>query len=414
MTVAVFDDAPLYPLTHSRAGYSLVLGCFSLIERIQHYYTGTLTLYCPDYLSAITSQMYPDASVNWLGDTHKVLFLNSRFILDDKAVDTLAGYSSDHAYAIVSPEGDVLAIHATPKITLKLHDTILKQDFQGLLPLCQSHCTVYNYTDGLIMRTPWDYTRHHERQLHRDMKHYNFGIIKSDIDTLAYIKNDDAVFIDTGVIIEPFVFINTDAGPVYIEKNVVIKSHTRLEGPLYIGQNTQLLGGYIQSSRIGRFCKLKGDISHSIIHDYTNKAHEGFIGHSYIGDWVNLGAGTTVSNLKTTYGLIRPETATGRHRPIDQFLGACIGDHVKTAIGTCLNAGTSVGYGATLLGAPPHHGYIPAFRWGESGQYQSQRVHDFITAVSRMMARRNISFRATDKKLVALLFEKLEKLEKLC
>ena len=145
-------------------------------------------------------------------------------------------------------------------------------------------------------------------------------------------------------------------------------------------------------------------MSHSVIHSYTNKAHDGFLGHSYVGEWVNLGAMTTNSNLKITYGPISVQTPDARHASGQQFFGTCLGDHVKTAVGTVLHAGTQVGYGSTLLGQA-HGGWVPPFSWGGADQYERQVLPQFLQAVERMMKRRSMQLRTTDKKLMALLFE---------
>jgi hypothetical protein len=134
---------------------------------------------------------------------------------------------------------------------------------------------------------------------------------------------------------------------------------------------------------------VRGEIASSVFLGYANKAHDGFVGHSVVGHWVNLGAGTTTSNLKNTYGLVRLEVAGTRIETGRLNLGTLFGDHAKTAIGTMLATGTVVSVGANLFGRPVPPKYVPPFAWGCEG---AERVSEagFLQVAERMMARRNV------------------------
>lgn len=189
--------------------------------------------------------------------------------------------------------------------------------------------------------------------------------------------------------VEPGVVFDTRAGAVVLESGVEVRHGTRLEGPLYADQHTRILGGQLRGSVFGARCSVKGEISSSVFLGFANKSHDGFVGHSVIGYWVNLGAGTTTSNLKNTYGEVMLEIA-GRREPTGrQFLGSLIGDHAKTAIGTMLPTGAVVGAGANLFGSVSPPKYVAPFAWGLDGERQSEE--GFLKIAERVMPRRDVA-----------------------
>lgn len=192
-----------------------------------------------------------------------------------------------------------------------------------------------------------------------------------------------------GGFVEPGVVFDTRAGGIIIDEAAQVRSGTRLEGPLYVGPQTIIFGGDVRGSVLGPQCRIRGEVAASVFHSYVNKAHDGFVGHSVIGAWVNLGAGTTTSNLKNTYGEIRLEPAGERIETGRQFLGSLIGDHAKTAIGTMLSTGTIIGAGANVFGgAVPK--WVPPFAWGVAG---SERVTEtgFLEIAGRVLPRRQVA-----------------------
>src|SRR4029079_5154107 len=157
---------------------------------------------------------------------------------------------------------------------------------------------------------------------------------------------DFAVICESGAHVEPFVVFDASAGPILVRSAVTISSFSRVVGPCYIGRNATVVGDAIRACSIGETCKVRGEISNSVMLGYSNKGHTGFVGHSYLGRWVNLGAGTTTSNLKNTYGTVQMWTPAGFRDTGLQFLGTMFGDHVKTGIGSMLTTGTILGAGA--------------------------------------------------------------------
>ena len=183
---------------------------------------------------------------------------------------------------------------------------------------------------------------------------------------LAIRGSTKDVYVAPGAKVHPMVTIDAEHGPVYIDEGVEIHPFSRVEGPCYLGKDSILLGAKCrEGNSIGAFCRIGGEVEESIIHGYSNKYHDGFLGHSYVGEWVNLGALTTNSDLKNDYSNV--SVMLDGKRSIDTGstkVGSLIGDHVKTSIGTLLNTGSYVGAMALIMatGKPlPKH--IPSFGW---------------------------------------------------
>ncbi len=206
----------------------------------------------------------------------------------------------------------------------------------------------------------------------------------------ATVIGGNGVYYETGAHIEPFVVLDATTGPILICKGATISSFTRIVGPCYIGENTIVVGDAIRSCSIGDTCKVRGEISNSIMLGHSNKGHTGFVGHSYLGRWVNLGAVTTTSNLKNTYGAVQLWTPEGLRDTGCQFLGTLFGDHVKTGIGTMLTTGAVLGAGANVYGGHVGSKFVPPFAWGDGKPYGTFGLEKFLQVAERMMARRHV------------------------
>lgn len=189
--------------------------------------------------------------------------------------------------------------------------------------------------------------------------------------------------------IEPGVVFDLRNGAVVIEAGAEVCSGTRIEGPCWIGPGSRILGGVVRGSVVGPVCVIRGEVSASIFLGYANKAHDGFVGHSVLGHWTNLGALTTTSNLKNTYGQVRLESAGEQISTGRRFVGTLMGDHAKTAIGTMLGTGTVVGAGANVFGdgRPPR--WVAPFAWGQ-GSAESMNEEGFLAIAGRVMPRRKV------------------------
>lgn len=241
---------------------------------------------------------------------------------------------------------------------------------------------------GMWMDRVWDLVRLLPDLLAADLPHL---VAPEDLDSTAGFTTlgSHHVFVERGATIEPYVVFDAQAGPILVRREATIQSFTRLVGPCFIGEGTMVNGGRIAGSSIGERCRIHGEVSASVFTGHTNKAHDGFIGHSVLGRWVNLGAGTVNSNLKNNYSGVGLWTPRGVERTGMQFLGAFLGDHAKTAIGTRLTTGAVVGTGANVYGAGITSRYVPPFAWGLDGT-EVWDLTAFLETAERAMKRRNV------------------------
>ena len=251
----------------------------------------------------------------------------------------------------------------------------------------------------------WDFLRHLPAILSADLVHLARGASKKTAPpSHATILGDGPVMAE-GANIEPHVVFDTTGGPIFIDRGAHIHAFTRVAGPCYIGADTTILGGDILSCSIGPVSKVRGEVSGTVILGYSNKGHEGFVGSSYLGEWVNLGAGTTTSNLKNTYGPVALWTPSGIRATGLQFLGTLFGDHVKTGIGSMLTTGTVLGAGANVFGTAMPPKAVAPFSWGEGEPYDLYRIDKFLASAEKVMARRKVALTEKMKQQLTASFE---------
>jgi UDP-N-acetylglucosamine diphosphorylase/glucosamine-1-phosphate N-acetyltransferase len=242
---------------------------------------------------------------------------------------------------------------------------------------------------GSWVHDVWDYIAALPEQLTEDIAVLCKGVPKKATPKGA-ITGAGGVYAAKSVEIGAYVVFDTTAGPILIQEGASIYPFTRLIGPVFVGKDSHVMGDRIQGSSIGDTCKVRGELSNSIVLGHSNKGHEGFVGHSYLGRWVNLGALTTTSNIKNTYGTAKLWTTAGLRDSGQQFLGTMFGDHVKTGIGMMLSTGTVLGAGANIYGshAPPKA--VAPFSWGDGEPYDLYALDRFLVMAERVMQRRHV------------------------
>jgi UDP-N-acetylglucosamine diphosphorylase/glucosamine-1-phosphate N-acetyltransferase len=242
---------------------------------------------------------------------------------------------------------------------------------------------------GRTLEAVWDLVLHAPEQLLRDL----VTIPRQDEAGLprgVYKLGDKPLVLGADVRVEPGAVFDTRDGPILIEDGVEIRSGTRLAGPSAIGTRSRLLGGSFEVVSVGPYTYLRGEVAETVMLGYANKAHDGYLGHAYVGRWVNLGAFTTNSDLKNNYRPVKVWTPWGVRDSGSIKLGCFLGDHVKTGIGLLLGTGTVVGAGANVYGSAMPPTYIEPFSWGESGDLGEYRLAEFVDTAARAMARRGV------------------------
>ncbi len=246
----------------------------------------------------------------------------------------------------------------------------------------------------------WDFIASLAEQLSEDIAP-RASSLKLRTATELSVIGKEKVFVEEGAVIGPQVVFDASDGPVLIRRGAEVAAFTLLVGPISIGHDSQILGDRVAMSSIGDHCKVRGEFSNSIVLGDSNKGHAGFVGHSYLGRWVNLGALTTTSNLKNTYGPVQLWTPTGVRSTGQQFLGTFFGDHAKTGIGTMLNTGTVIGAGANIFGSTMPPKVVPPFSWGDGEPYDTYDVTRFLSVAERVMARRQVELGDKARKQLA-------------
>jgi UDP-N-acetylglucosamine diphosphorylase/glucosamine-1-phosphate N-acetyltransferase len=248
--------------------------------------------------------------------------------------------------------------------------------------------------------------------------HYPHDVVRYNLtalpENLAYrLKHGnyrevaDGVFAADDAKLGQFCVTETDKGPILLDAGSSVGPYCFLRGPVYLGPNARLTeqSALKDSVSLGHTTKIGGEVEGSVIEPYTNKQHHGFLGHSYLGSWVNLGAGTCNSDLKNTYGQVNMDYH-GRKVPTGmQFLGAIVGDYAKTAINTGIFTGKTVGtcsmvYGFVTTNVPSFVNYARSF-----GQVTEVPVDILVAAQARMFSRRKVEQRLCDMQLLHDMYE---------
>jgi UDP-N-acetylglucosamine diphosphorylase/glucosamine-1-phosphate N-acetyltransferase len=307
---------------------------------------------------------------------------------------------SPHVVLRCRPE---LAPYVRARTGLPVNDDITPQDLVDAEPFPglpgDAPWDVLTQSAKLITDDFCDWSRDHEN--HRDAALMPGAHIVG--------KRED-VHIGEGSVVQPGCVLDATGGPIILAAGVQVK-WTNIQGPAFVGRGCILDGARVRpGTSLGPHCKVGGEISATIFQSRVNKAHDGFVGHTWAGRWVNCGAGATTSNLKNTYGTIRYQrdsritVETGK-----QFLGSIIGDHTKIGIGQLLNTGSNVGVGCNVFGGSVTVKYIPSFMWGGAGGWQEQRLESFLRAVGATLERRNTTLRPESEDVLRLVFERTAK-----
>lgn len=255
---------------------------------------------------------------------------------------------------------------------------------------------------GLVLRGVYDLVAALERLLPGDV--HNLLGESDPVPRGSTVIGDPGRIALHGAQVEPGVVFDVHDGPIVLESGCEVRASTRLEGPLWVGPNARLVGGAIgRNSAIGPRCVVRGEVASTAFLGYANKAHEGYLGHSVIGRWVNLGAGTTSSNLKNTYGRVRLSVAGAPLETGRTFLGSLVGDHAKTAIGTLLPTGSVVGAGASVFDDVRAPKYVPPFSWG-GGERRMTR-DGFLTIAERVLPRRDVPFDDATARVLGAIYD---------
>lgn len=386
--LVIFDDrahraarepiVDLSPLDDLRGVFDLRTGMLTTRRRLEQQWSGaSAALWVPEELEALTA-LTAGVAVNVLPLGERFLCLNGRWVYPAAQFELPAGSA-----LIEEESGDVVAAHLERAEAL---------DFLGggTLP---PHVHRHERAGRFLLRRPWEILAALPQVLHVDLLGHE-GEVVSTAPPGVTILGEGPVMINPTARVMPQTVLDAENGPIVIDAHALIRPGATIIGPAYVGPHSQVLDRALvkANTSIGPWCKVAGEVGATIFQGYSNKAHDGHLGDSWVGEWVNLGAGTVNSNLLNTYGevMVRQRVGGSLSRTGMQFLGSIIGDHVKTAIGTRLMTGSVIGTGAMIActAAPP--ACVAPFAWITDEGSRRYRIDKFIDVARTVMARRQV------------------------
>jgi glucose-1-phosphate thymidylyltransferase len=403
MQIICFEDdrvEQLRPIAQARPAYAVTCASYRLLDWLKRL-PGTLTGAVRPFLKVIQDLDYGlESPGNVVDDPDGVLLVNARLaptVELSASLDRLAGES--RSSVITDSEDDsVLAARISAADLSSLELTSTDSSVSALL----AHCETLTPATGFqldVFRRPHDVVAQHMKQMPTSM---DWRLAHGD-----YTETADGVFVRSGVTIGQYAAIDTSEGPILLDENVQVGPFCYLSGPVYAGAGTRIIehAALKDGVSLGHTVKIGGEVEASVIEPFTNKQHHGFLGHSYLGSWINLGAGTCNSDLKNTYGTINIEYGDTKVATGMQFLGCFIGDYSKTAINTSIFTGKVIGvcsmmYGFVTSNVPSYVNYARLF-----GQTALLPPEVMINTQQRMFARRKVAQRECDKQLIRDMYE---------
>lgn len=375
--ICVYEDSgldQLSPLVDLRPAFDLRCGRFTILEKLRRLYPREeFHLWVREELAGITAEAHPDCAVNAATEA-SCLFVSGRVILDEPLPVTRG------------PEillaGDEVVAFRTGRAIAGVPQKALDLDLPA------------RHVAARVLRYPWDVVEFCTDELLKECRVRAKGSGHNHVPAqrahkgITVVGRPGLLTLSPGSRVWPGAVISTETGPVFLDRGAVIRPGSFVEGPCYIGSGTIIDGARVRPGcSFGPHCRIGGEVEASVFQGYANKHHDGFIGHSFVGEWANLGALTTNSDLKNAY---QPVSVFFDGKPVDSGLlkvGCFIGDHVKTAIGSLFNTGARVGTFANWFepGLSPKE--IPAFAWGARSRWTAA---DAVANARAVMARRGV------------------------
>lgn len=379
MNLILFDDpalrTDLHPFTLTRPCANLRVGILTIDEK-WHRRLG-LT---PSYLTA--SYLQPKFT---LTETQDNLLINGAVCPDEKLIAAVHTLES----------GDVLVQHGLV--------IAARQPVASLATHASGNVREYPHTFTLIDK-PWKIFGHNAAEIKQDFALITKGRTSQGIqDKHTVVYGEENVFVEEGVDIKAAI-INAETGPVYLGRDSTIQEGAMIRGSFALCEGGHLnMGAKIRGdTTVGPYCKAGGEIGLSVLYAYSNKAHDGYLGCSVLGEWCNLGADTNTSNLKNNFSTVKV-WSHAQKKSVDtglQFCGLIMGDHSKSSINTMFNTGTVVDFSCNIFGGGFPPTYIPSFSWGGSEKLTTFKPEKAIEVAERMMARRHINLTDAERQIL--------------
>ena len=387
MNYILFDDAKirrqLLPFTFTRPVSGIRIGILTLTEKWEKVLGHQVSHLTEAYLSEKFPCLLADENI----------LINSSFVPSDALLQEIR--SLDLGCALTY-QNTLLAAKVSPQrvcLGLEIKDFDTRTETQS---------------SPFGINRPWDIFVHNAEQLTKDFQLLTYNKKSAPISTTNVCMHPENIFLEEGAIVECSI-LNASAGPIYIGKDAEVMEGCMIRGPFSLGEHSSLKMGckVYGATSIGPHSKVGGEVNNSVIFGYSNKAHDGFLGNSVIGEWCNLGADTNNSNLKNNYSSVKVwdyDTASYIDTGL-VFCGLLMGDFSRCGINTMFNTGTSTGVNANIFGSgfPPKN--IASFSWGSGDSAVKYRLEEAIVTAKRVYERRGLQFETIDENIFHHLFE---------
>jgi UDP-N-acetylglucosamine diphosphorylase/glucosamine-1-phosphate N-acetyltransferase len=392
MQVVIFEDIRVLefsPLVNLKPVYGLCTGFRTLQEKFERLTGGdvVLTWHLRRYLSSYYAEQHPDCVVNRL-EEKDVLLVNGRMVCNEAAARVIIERAVDPGVAYMQGDDLLFARVKSSLIT----------DAEGLMPdlvdtsALAGKLVTEEVTGFRVIHNIWDVITFHPDELLRDAETLELGRIDGTVHPSAALVNRSNIYVGSGAVVRAGAVLDADEGFVAVGSGAIVEPQAVLMQNVFVAPCSRVkIGAKLYSNvTVGISSRVGGEVEDSLIEAFVNKQHDGFLGHSYVSSWCNLGAGTNTSDLKNNYSRISL-FHNGRQQMTGlQFLGLLMGDHSKCSINSMFNTGTVVGTAANIFGGgfPPKG--VPSFSWGGIDGFVSYDVEKAVETARKVMERRQV------------------------
>ena len=397
MNYILFDDAhrDFQPLSFTKPIAEFRIGILTIRQKWEKWLNATTSTLTEPYLSAKYPLKVDSQKSN--------IFINGSVCPNKKLIDEIQLLNAGEMLVL---NNAIVAYHAGTNKSLS---------FEELNGCKKTAKLIDSQSNPLKLNTLWDIFSKNAQAIIDDFELVTTGRISNTLSHTNQAISTHRIFIEEGARIECAILNATD-GPIYIAKNAEVMEGSCIRGPFSLGENSVVkMGAKIYGpTTIGPHSKVGGEINNSVVFGYSNKAHDGFLGNSVIGEWCNLGADTNNSNLKNNYAEVK--LWSYQHEKFVKtglvFCGLIMGDHSKCGINTMFNTGTVVGINANIFGAGFPRNFVPDFSWGGAHGFVNYKLEDAFDVITKVMERRNMKLNADEKEILTHVCKITEKYRK--
>ena len=387
--IILFDDESreqMLPLSYTRPVAELRTGIFTIRERWEKLLKGTASYITSDYLSQRFPMILEDDNI----------VINGAVMPNDRLIRVIEQLEPNEA---LMNDGDLIAARLNK---FQFENLFRDESIEEIAGLDLAD------TPFIHLSYPWDLFLYLRATIEYDYQLVTKGRSSQVIPSHNQVLALDNIFLEEGAQVTCSI-LNAQSGPIYIGKNAQVMEGAMIRGPVTIGEGSIIkMGAKIYGpTAIGPDCRVGGEVKDAVMLAHSNKAHDGYLGNSIIGEWCNLGAGTSVSNLKNNYSNIRMwdfTTQSMRDSGL-QYLGMVMGDHSKSGIQTMFNTGTIVGVAANIFGEGYPPKFIPSFTWGGAAGLTTHRLEDALDTARKVVSRRDMDLSKEEEEILRNVFD---------